>query len=277
MKKLAYGRGKALGGGDLEGTSVSRWVYLDEGGTSRQEPCVVVAGVMIDADKDLIRIEDHLQGLVEKYIPKEDRDGFIFHATDIWSGTKYFRNKERWSLDTRLEILWDLVSIPRQFQLPITFGFVRKAEFSQEASSRMAQELNKKELSEKETDIVLHSIAFINASIIVERAMRQCWSNEVALIIAEDRDKVKNHIKEMQLFLQNTDKVSHLRMGKDVLPFKNIRDTVHFAAKRESMALQLADMCAFVTRGHLSGHSKSKPFYDEICPWMLAHPKDDQS
>jgi hypothetical protein len=254
---------------------VSRWVYLDEGGTSRHEPVVVVAGVMIDADKQLVRLEDHLQSLVEKHIPLEDWDGFVFHATAIWSGTRYFEDKEKWPLAKRLPILNDLVAIPRLFEIPITIGFVRRSDFGEIAALNMAKDLGKDELTPDETDIALHAMAFVNASLVVERTMRQLWKEEVALLIAEDRDRVKAQIKEMQLFLQNPKKIILLEKDADCLPLVKIRDTVHFAKKRESKALQIADICAFVLRGHLSGHPKNKPLYAALRPWMLAHPKGD--
>jgi hypothetical protein len=164
---------------------------------------------------------------------------------------------------------------PRRFQLPITLGFVRRDEFVRDISPRMAKDLGKTRLSDKEIDVVLHAIAFMNASIIVERTMRMISPKEVALIIAEDRDRVKTQIKEMQRFLQNPKRVAHLQKDEDCLPLTRIRDTVHFAKKQESVALQLADMCAFVIRGYLSGHPMNKPFYEAIHPLMLVHPKDD--
>jgi hypothetical protein len=51
----------------------------------------------------------------------------VFHATHIWSGTgPIFKDRDRWPLAVRLEILRDLARIPALFQIPIVFyGFER--------------------------------------------------------------------------------------------------------------------------------------------------------
>ena len=113
---------RAIDGSPLVGRRLVRIVYLDESGTSRGERLAVVAGVMIDADNQLIAVEEHMERLVERYIPEDDRGDFFFHATNIWSGTKYFKDRDLWPLERRLEILHDLVEIPQKFDIPVVFG-----------------------------------------------------------------------------------------------------------------------------------------------------------
>jgi hypothetical protein len=59
---------------------------LDEAGNSPGEGLLVVGGVLIDADRKLGGVENHFSILLQKHIPLEDRAGFIFHASDVWSG-----------------------------------------------------------------------------------------------------------------------------------------------------------------------------------------------
>ena len=75
----------AFGTASPQGHRLVRLAFMDEAGTSRREPFVVVAAVMIHADTQLIPVEECLEELVEKHIPEGDRDGFVFHATNIWS------------------------------------------------------------------------------------------------------------------------------------------------------------------------------------------------
>jgi hypothetical protein len=50
----------------------------------------------------------------------------IFHATELFSGGRYF-DRVTWPLCVRWAILEELASIPREFDLPVVFGFqIRK-------------------------------------------------------------------------------------------------------------------------------------------------------
>jgi Protein of unknown function (DUF3800) len=60
-----------------------RFVFTDEGGISRHEPWVVVAGVFVHGDEQLIPLENELEQLIQKHIPKEHQRDFVFHATNL--------------------------------------------------------------------------------------------------------------------------------------------------------------------------------------------------
>src|SRR5262245_3707207 len=89
-------RKTARGGGPLDGNKLMRLTYVDEGGIAKHEGFMVVSGAIIDGDRQLVAIENHLDILVQKHIPEEDRPGFIFHATEIWSGGGYFKDRNKW-------------------------------------------------------------------------------------------------------------------------------------------------------------------------------------
>ena len=59
---------------------------MDESGLSSREPLLVEAGIIVHGDEQVIPIEEHLERLVEKHIPAHQREGFFFHATDIYGG-----------------------------------------------------------------------------------------------------------------------------------------------------------------------------------------------
>ena len=63
----------AFGTASPQGHSLVRLAFMDGAGTSRREPFVVVAAVMIYADTQLIPVEECLEELVEKGIPEGDR------------------------------------------------------------------------------------------------------------------------------------------------------------------------------------------------------------
>ena len=244
-----------------------RIVYLDESGTSRGARATVVAGGMIDADNQLIAVEEHMERLVERYIPEDDRGDFFFHATNIWSATKYFKDRDLWPLERRLEILHDLVEIPQKLDIPVVFGHCPRDERITVPSDFT--------MDEKHRDVVVHSIAFFECAKVVEKLMREFWPDEVALLIAEDRPEVRDTVRYVHSWMRSGKALGHRDAG-EYLPLSHIRDTVHWAGKRQSRHLQLADICAFVIRGHLDEHPRNPPLYSKLRPMMAVYPKTDE-
>ena len=60
-----------------------RLVYLDEAGTTSTATSLAVAGVIVHGDDQWPKVDRRIVELIEKYIPEEDRLGFVFHATDL--------------------------------------------------------------------------------------------------------------------------------------------------------------------------------------------------
>jgi hypothetical protein len=65
-----------------------RLVYVDEAGLSNaaQEPFLVVGGVIVHADGQLLTVEDRLDQLVNEWIPADQQEGFVFHAKELFNG-----------------------------------------------------------------------------------------------------------------------------------------------------------------------------------------------
>jgi hypothetical protein len=172
------GRGR-FGPSRERGHSLARLTYLDEAGTSSGEPYLVVAAVIAHVDLQLRAVEEHLNALGAKHVPEQKPHEVIFHATDIWSGGKKFKDRTRWPLPKRLALLEDLADIPAKFGLPVAIGEMRKG-----------PHLAGVEVPENIADIIFHSAAFINATQAVERYFRHSFPNEYTLLIAEDRPKM---------------------------------------------------------------------------------------
>ena len=63
--------------------------------------------------------------------------------------------------------------------------------------------------------------------------MREAWPDEVALIIAEDRPLVREAIKEFHAITRDPSAVKRYDLDDGHFPFTRIRDTVHWAKKKE--------------------------------------------
>lgn len=90
------------------------------------------------------------------------------------------------------------------------------------------------------------------------------------MVIAEDREEVRGRIKELHTLCQRDhDAAGFYPLEPHPLPFRKIRDAVHFAAKRESKALQVADTCAFFVKGYMLGNENAVPYFERLRPLLL--------
>src|SRR3954463_9766484 len=76
----------SLSGTECDGHSPVRFVFADESGMSVNESLIVVAAVIIHADTQWIPAERRIRSLINEYVAKEHRGGFVFHATDLYHG-----------------------------------------------------------------------------------------------------------------------------------------------------------------------------------------------
>lgn len=126
-----------------------------------------------------------------------------------------------------------------------------------------------------EHSIAAHAVAFCACTLRIEQLMRLKWRNEVAQLVAEDNDQVRALVKGAHENFRDPSKADGKIIPNTVLPFRKIRGSVHFTSKAESPPLQLADVCAFIIRGHLARHPHNKAFYDRLKPMMLILPLDE--
>jgi hypothetical protein len=254
----------ALGGARLEGSRLVRIAYLDESGTNRRDKYIVVAGVVVDGDRELAPVEDRLEEIVRAHIPRADWEGFVFHTVDIWNNRGYFEDKALWPWERREPILWDLVNVIRDFQLPVAFGFKRWADKLPDGLKSVP--------TNDEIQVAYHGLAYLTMTVCLERVCRNVWPDEYIIMIAEDRQSVKTAIKELHAMLRSPTALERDAIHREYLPLKKIKDTTHFASKPESRHLQLADVCAYFIRAYMAGSHRHIPFYGVIRELMLDRP-----
>jgi len=215
-----------------------RLLYLDEAGISAKESGLCVAGILIHGDYEAPAVEQRLEELISRYIPEQDRVGFVFHATDIFHGSKYF-NREDWSRETRLQILADLAGIIDELHLPVVVGMYQKETFG-----IGVPEVHTADHSTKRP--LIQTTSALDCIVWADRWLRKYAGDEKAMVIAEDTDRVKRLMKASVKLFRTPALLK--AFGIDHLPdlqLTRIVDTVYFAAKDDSAALQLADLCAF--------------------------------
>lgn len=242
-----------------------RLVYTDEAGISNpvHEPFMVVASIILNADQDWMAIDRHLKSIMRKRLPEDLRFTGVFHAKDLWHGTKNF-HRDEWSLQERMQILGDLSEIPKKFHLTVVHGFVERMS----AQAFLAKRYPDTTPLSRAT--LIHASAFASVAGAVDRWMRHHASNEVAMIVAEDAGKIKSAIKDIQDGYRQDSVDEYFNYFEDkgvknnLFKTKQIIDTVHFASKKASPLLQVADTCAFLIKRQLQGCEDSKPQFESI-------------
>ena len=125
-----------------------RLVYVDEAGISdkKQEPFLVVAGVIIDTDKQLVALERHLDKIVARHIPPQHRENFVFHASHLFNGggKVFTRNNPEWPLATCdcRRIGRDTRKVPASFASMITVNLLGKFKSNARLSCATYQRVN---------------------------------------------------------------------------------------------------------------------------------------
>jgi hypothetical protein len=159
-----------------------------------------------------------------------------------------------------------LARVPRKLGIPIVYEAIERAKLALEEASRPP--------TPSELSIGAHAIAFSACTLRIEQLMRAKWPTEVAQMVAEDNDQVRTLVKGAHENFRDPSRTEGI-IPNDILPLRKIRGSVHFADKAESKPLQLADLCAFVIRGHLARHPHNGPLYERIKLMMLTVPNEE--
>ena len=256
----------SLSGHPLEGEKIVRLVYMDEAGISnpQHEPFVVVSGVMVDADKKLVAVERHLDSLVTRFIPEEHRDGFVFHANQLFNGggPVFKRNTDNWSLTERLKIADCLAAVPKKFKLPLCFGFVERAKFPSTIDVDV--------FARGDKTVAAHVIAFVTCAMQVEMWMRDHVPGEVCMLVVENNEQARQLISDTQATYQSASALRKMYDGiiaereAQYFPYRRIKQRPLFEPKAPSSVLQLADFCAYVIKKRLMGDARYDRFFGPV-------------
>jgi hypothetical protein len=228
-----------------------RYIYLDEAGTSAQEPSTVVAGIIVDADSQYVAIENHISFLLQS-VPAQHRK-LVPHAKSIFHGEGNLR--EGWSFQDRRLFIKQMIGIAPALRIPVSMGIARRGN----KMDAMYEQFGMKPVDHH------HMLAFALCVGEADRYIVKYGRHmEVATLVAEN-------IPERERFLNaafESIKTNPLRLSGDQGPpsqtqqrvileytVSRIRDTPHFVAKQHSPLLWIADALSFAYARWLSGGS----------------------
>lgn len=259
----------AFGGGQLIGDRLLRFVYVDESGNNQRDRHTVVAGVMVNADAQLVKLEDALDALVTEFIREEDRYGFYFRGSDIYGGNGYFKGKsaenEEFPFARRLDLLRRLALLTTDHRLPVLHGHSDTEHYQRDESYKALSPTD----AVKGRLMMAHAVCVLG----VEHGTRITSTDEVVQLVVENSAEMRQHVSNLDKVMRHPRalEILNLTSGQglaafNLLPLQRIRNSVHFAAKEDSRVLQLADVCAYIIRGNYVGGKNHKALYEVLEP-----------
>ena len=257
---------RAMFGGLLWGDKAVRYIIMDETGTSAKEPFTLVVALVVDADRQVLLAEQAINE-VASAVPPEFGDGFVFHATDLFSNRAY---RDSWAQSDRFGMLRDMMALPRRLGIPLCFSLVRR-------SDSCLPGFEDSGLSFAEQD---HYMAFLVCVAQADKYMRNyAATGEVGTVIAEDVPSMKGLLRRVPQMLRErpyvlppgcveltqADRERGYTDQRGDFRVTRIRNCVLFAEKGEESLLQMADACAFGLRRYFGELSHGEDFMRAIC------------
>ncbi|MEH6772321.1 MAG: DUF3800 domain-containing protein [Cereibacter changlensis] len=231
-----------------------RYIFMDEAGTSANEPVTIVVGLIANADEHVMAAEAlAIEALGS--VPPNYKDGFVFHATSVFGSRKY---QELWSMTDRLRLLGAMMSIPRRVGIAICVGVRWRS------SANSGETVNKFGLSPSQQD---HVTTFNQCIGVCDRNIRRhAGPREVATVVAEDVPEMRKFLKFAPRILREAPyhmPPEHLRetvgdreagycLQSGEFRVTRIRNSVHFVEKSEDPLIQVADACAYGFRRYFA-------------------------
>jgi hypothetical protein len=244
-----------------------RYVFIDEAGTAANEPISVVVGIIVHADKQCTPAEQTVNKVLS-LIPENKRSACaVFSAKKIWGDKKL---RENWSFDERMRLLTEMMSIPRNLNLPLAIGACPR-------TTQLPDDLLRSRgitLAQAQ-----HGIAFQECIARVDSWINKyARHNEVATVIAEDIPEGKNLLRHLARYLLKpgyTIREEDVRLIHQQNPMLNVEEfrnrkvsrirlPIHFVEKLDEPLLKIADACAFGFRRFLSQQKCGQDFITAI-------------
>lgn len=253
-----------------------RFIFVDEAGTSDHEPITVIASLIVHADEQLLFADTAIKEALDA-VPSLYREGFHFHATEVWNSKEF---REGWGLTDRLALLKTMMSLPRRLGIPINVAICPR-----ESSIGVPEDILRSKMGLSKAQYQ-HVLTFGQGMARADKYVRDhADPKEVATIVAEDVPEMRRHLQDAIRIIRSDPSLARPVTGvrwtkkEQELGYQTqetdqrisrIRGTIHFAAKQDEPILQLADACAFGFRRFFA----QEKFGDEFCAAILGHVLD---
>lgn len=239
-------------------------VYVDEAGTDETSPVTIVAAVIV-APPFWTPLNARIAAIKDDCVLHEQRAGYVFHATDLFSGKN---GHEAWKVADRITLMKLMLGVFRELDIPFALGACFQGQERadhDEYVRRMYPALQRiLGIGAKVNNVRFrHALALMKCLDSVDQFILRCApAGDTAAVLAEDIPKTRELLANFtELVRQRSDG----RMGPKL---ERIAGGVHFAKKGTHPFLELADALAFTARRYLSRQSFGEELMNSIQPYM---------
>lgn len=230
--------------------------YLDDSGTGNKKTKFQVMTAVIVEGWEFPSLEVAMGAAIEHLVPKEKFDSFEeFHAFELFGGYGPF---EGVAYEKRMEVVGGLLDMVTEHHVPIVYGAVDML--------RLAQ---KPYASADPLDICFrictNGLDFWAGTHLKFPARTdvdvQPASPQVVLIVDDFQKETKERIRKSFRSLRTKVK------PPDYTPnLYHLHDSLYFGNSKDSIGIQLADICGYIIRKQLEEEKSVQGFYDTIKP-----------
>ncbi|HEV2493614.1 MAG TPA: DUF3800 domain-containing protein [Terriglobia bacterium] len=226
--------------------------YLDDSGRfdKKVQTYQVLSGVLVH-DKVFRDIETAVGVCVENVIPVDRQENFEeFHAYEIYGGYGIFDGIEQ---ELRFEAITTLLTLIADWNMPVIYGAVNVPRLQQQVYA----------------SATALDIAFRICVPAISELMLKEREPEMVLLIADDSDKEKRkRLKESFRELRG-----RIRPPDWDPKLWHIHDDMYFGSSKDSVGIQLADLCSYFIAKHLEGKDPAAEGFYSIFEKQIAHAK----
>jgi hypothetical protein len=239
--------------------------YMDDSGRfdKKKQTYQIVSTVLVR--DNLSESIEHLVGqVVEDVIPEDRLERFEeFHAWELYGGYGIFDGIDQ---EKRFDAIKRLLSIIRDYEIPVVYGAVDLQQLQQRSYA-----------SANPIDIAFRLCIEGTSWVMSEEQRGQHGSDSVfALLIVDDTDKdkkaiLKKSFRELRRQIRPPD--WHPRTWY-------IHDDMYFGSSKDSIGIQLADLCSYFIGKHLEKDELAEGFYQIFSDLILyseVEPHDEQN
>ncbi|HEY4839234.1 MAG TPA: DUF3800 domain-containing protein [Candidatus Acidoferrales bacterium] len=231
--------------------------YLDDSGTGNKTSPFQMMTAVIIADLQFTILEILMSAAVEAIIPWEKMDSFEeFHAFDLYWGKGIFEGMEQ---EKRFTVIKALLTVISKYSVPIVYGAVDKAKLAEQFYG-----------SADPVDCCFRScMSGIDQWLRQQPTMNDnAYVLQLGLLIVDDYQdgKLKNQLRNsFRRFRKQLRPPTARFMSNEFEkgPWQ-LHDAMYFGNSKDSIGLQLADLCGYFIARHLQGFAPSEGFYDLI-------------
>lgn len=223
-----------------------RFIYMDETGTNAYDPVMLVCGLIVQADTEWVTMSRWIKTAISR-MPARFRDGFVFHATEVWSDDEY---RAHWDAADRFNFMQAIMMAPRAAGARIAFSMERR--FQEPVPDYLNQSVP------EGISVEVHRHAANAAACIyaADKFIRETGvENEIGILVVEEVDhRRRQAIRHFVDLLYHRKVVATEADGTEVrLDLRRIVDTIHYAPKEGSIMLWAADAVAYGLRRYFAG------------------------